>query len=225
MKHAAATIASALLLLTAAIPGARAGEVTVPVDVGVGPAFHFVTGPIQDAQLVHYGLKLSVAAIIDKATLEANKGRIPKNYRGMVSKLAEVRFSPSIFIPDTLFISPKIDDTQMWGISWTPIGLGLTLANVPRVRLGADLRLTYAFIGSDRLGDTHFLRPGIDLNLDVEIPITDSFLVSLGWTSQFYVPQTVGGGILDTGPFEDTVWHIGQAYLLLHFRFPYTTNL
>ncbi|TNF32645.1 MAG: hypothetical protein EP329_09515 [Deltaproteobacteria bacterium] len=184
-----------------------------------------MTGPIQDAQLVHYGLKVSVAAVLDKATLEANKGRVPAKYRGMVSKLSEVRFSPSIFIPDTLFISPKVDDTQMWGISWTPFGLGLTLAEVPRVRLGADLRLTYAFIGSDRLGDTHFLRPGIDLNLDVEIPVTETFLVSVGWTSQVYIPQKVGGGVLETGPFEDTIWHIGQAYLMLHFRFPYTTHL
>lgn len=216
------------LVLTAvllAAPAARGGEVTVPVDVGVGPAFHFITGPVQDDQLVHYGLKLSVAAIIDQATLQANQGRVPERYRSMVSRLAEVRFSPSIFIPDTLFISPKVNHTQMWGVSWTPFGLGLTLARVPRIRLGADLRLTYAFIGSDTLGDTHFLRPGIDLNLDVEIPVTDNFLVSLGWTSQLYIPQRVGGGVLDTGPFEETIWHIGQAYLMLHFRFPYTTQL
>lgn len=40
--------------LILAAPAAHAGEVTV----GVGPAFLFVTGPIQDAQLVHNRLEL-----------------------------------------------------------------------------------------------------------------------------------------------------------------------
>jgi len=215
----------ALVVLALSAP-ARAAEVTVPVDVGVGPAVHLLTGPLQDEQLLHYGLKLSVAAILDNATLRANQNRIPAKYRDMVLKMEEVRMSPSIFIPDTLFLSPKIDHAQMWGVSWAPIKLGFALARRPvRFWVGAALRLTYAYIDSDTLGTTHFLRPGVDLTADLEIPFTDTFLVSLGWTSQFYIPQRVGGPILETGALDESLWHLGQGYVMLHFRFPYTANL
>ena len=205
---------------------AEAREVTVPANVGIGPAVHLLSGPLQDRQLLHYGLKLRLFAVIDQATIQANKDRVPARYRGLLSKQTELRISPLWYVPDTLFLSPKTNgDTQMWGVSWTPLGLGLTLTNAPvRISVNAALRLTYAYIGSESLGDTHFLRPGIDLGIDVEFPISDSFLVSLGWTSQLHIPQRIGAGVFETGPLDESLWHIGQAYLLLHFRFPYTTN-
>ena len=45
------------------------------------------------------------------------------------------------------------------------------------------------------------------------------FGVSFGWASAFYVPQQLG--TLGLGPLDDSVWHVGQAFLKLHFRFPY----
>ena len=81
-----------------------------------------------------------------------------------------------------------------------------------------------AYIFSDTLPDTHFLRPGASLGADLEFQLAKSFLVSVGWESTFYVPQELGGlGLPDS--LGDGIFHVGQAYLQLHFRFPYTTTL
>ena len=114
---------SGLLIFGALCQTAHSAKVTVPVDIGVGPATHMITGPVQEDQLLHTGLKVSVQAIIDKKTIKKNKKRIPKRYRSYAKKMNEVRFSPSIFIPDTLFISPKgTRNTGMMGIAWQPVG-------------------------------------------------------------------------------------------------------
>lgn len=205
------------------------GPTTVPVDLGIGPAFHWISGPIQDDRAPHFGIKLSLAAIIDKQTLQENKGRIPKRYRGMVSKLGEVRYTPTVFIPDTIFISPPVggETTAMYGASWRPFGIGFPLIRSPRLRIGAELDLTYAYIDGEEsgLGVTHFLRPGLALLADLEIPLSKSFLISIGWSSGLYIPQEVGGPIFAIGDLEDSIWHIGQAFVQLHFRFPYAVDL
>jgi hypothetical protein len=210
--------------------------VTVPVDVGVGPAGYLVSGPVADDQPLHSGLKISIQAIIDQATIQAHQDRIPAGYRQQALRMSEVRYSPSIFIPDALLISPKIRNTGIYGITWRPISIGVPLidANPVRLRLAAGLLVTYAYLYSDlaTLPATHFIRPGIDVGAELEIAIVPSFLVSCGWASGFYVPQGLGtlgmgafGDSQDYAALKQTLWHFGQGFVKLHFRFPYTVNL
>ncbi len=206
---------------------ARAGRITVPLNVGVGPAAHFLTGKLQRDQVVHGGLRLQLFALIDQAAVRANWDQIPAKWRGRASKIKELRVG-HLLIPDTLFLSPKVNKTQMWGVTFRPLSLGIPLVRRPvRLHVGVGLIATYAYIQSDdpQLGTTHFLRPGLDARVDLEIALTRRWLVSLGWTSQFYVPQKVGGPIDELGALEDSLWHIGQAYLLLNYRFPYSTRI
>jgi hypothetical protein len=232
MRALTTVVALGLALLA---PGAaRAAEVTVPADVGVGPAFYVITGEVARDQPVHFGLKLSVQAIIDQATIRQHQDRIPLRYRRQALRLKEVRYSPSFLIPDSLIISPQVQHTGIYGITWRPISLGLPLVDTGGtcLRLAAGLLLTYAYIHSDlaTIPETHFLRPGVDVGADLEIMFTPSFGVSLGWASGFYLPQVLGGfGLaaegksVSVGP--DTLWHFGQAYLKLHVRFPYTATM
>lgn len=230
-----------LPLLVAAWPSlfglaARAEPITVPVDVGVGPAAYVINGPVFEDQPIHTGLKISVQAIIDQATMQAQQHRIPSRYRQQALRMREVRVTPSIFIPDALIISPKYRNTGIYGVTWRPLSVGLLLADTGALRLGlgAGLLLTYAYIYSDltEIPTTHFIRPGIDLAAELEIAITPAFLVSLGWSSGCYVPQ--GLGTFGFGPFGDTrdwdglrqtLWHFGQGFVKLHVRFPYSTSL
>ncbi|WP_199746058.1 hypothetical protein [Corallococcus sp. AB030] len=216
----------ALLFVWLSWPAAMAAQkVTVPVDVGVGPAVFVFSGPIADDQLLHTGLKLSVDAVLDKEWLRKNQRAIPARYRKQAKQMDEIRISPSIFIPDSFIISPKYRDTGMYGVTFKPLGLGVPLSSSPvRFKLGVGLVLTYAYIFSDTLPDTHFLRPGASLGADLEFQLAKSFLVSVGWESTFYVPQELGGLGLPAS-LGDGIFHVGQAYLQLHFRFPYTTTL
>lgn len=215
------------LIMLLGVAPARAGQVTVPLNVGVGPAVHFLTGKLQRDQVVHGGLRLQLFALINQAVVRANRDKIPAKWRGKASKIKDLRVG-HLLIPDTLYLSPKVGKTQMWGLTFRPLALGFPLVRHPvRLHVGAGLIATYAYIQSDdpALGTTHFLRPGLDVRVDLEIPVTKRFLISLGWTSQFYIPQPVGGPIDKIGPLKDALWHIGQAYLVLNFRFPYTTRI
>jgi hypothetical protein len=230
----ASTLAGVLCTLPAA---ALAGQpVTVPVDVGIGPAAYVITGRVAEDQPLHWGIKLSVQAIIDQATLRQHQDRIPPSMRQQVLRMKEVRFSPSILIPDALFLSPVTAHTGIFGITWRPISVGLPLIDAPgiRLQLGAGLLATYAYITSDlpQIPTTHFLRPGIDVSAELELGAGYPVSLSLGWASGFYVPQELGGfglgaaaGGQDPPPLADTLWHFGQAFVKLHFRFPYTTRL
>jgi len=49
-------------------------------------------------------------------------------------------------------------------------------------------------------------------------------LLGLGWDSQFYIPQKLGGDFFVVGPIDRSIWHIGQAYFQIHFRFSQKTG-
>ncbi len=221
------------LLLLLPFPAQAKGKkksVTIPVDIGIGPAAHMITGPIQDDQRLHWGLVLSVQAILDKQTLRKFKKQIPRQYRKQVLSMDELRISPSIFIPDTLYLSPKTGNTGMLGVSWTPVNLGLPIVKDPfRWSLGASLRVSAAYLHSDGIAGAQggqawqmlFLRPGIDLGSEIEIPFSDSFLISGGWRSQLHLPQGIGEGVDELGSLDSAVWHIGQPFVMFHVRVPY----
>jgi hypothetical protein len=203
---------------------ALAARVTVPVDVGFGPSALLITGPVFDDQPIHYGLKINVEAVIDQAWIRKNQRVVPKKYRGAAKNVKEMRISPSIFIPDHFFISPKLQNTGIYGVTWRPIGLVHSMGEgAARLRLGAGLLATYAFLHSDVLPTTHFVRPGLDLMAQFELMATKNFGVSLGWASGFYVPQKLGS--LELAPLNESMWHVGQAFFKFHIRFPYTVNL
>ncbi len=207
-------------VLTVAV-SAQAEKITVPVQLGIAPAFHLVTGPIQDDQIVHGGLELSLQAVIDRATIQQYKNRVPAKYRKVVERSSEIRYSPLWYLPDTLILSPKVENTQMWGVVFRPIGLGISLTRKPRINLSAGALLTFIFIQSDSetlLRDPmHFLRIGLDLKLDLEFQLSRSFLMSVGWASQFYVPQKIDAPVFEFSDlgFDNSIWHIGQAYGLV----------
>jgi hypothetical protein len=104
--------------------------------------------------------------------------------------------------------------------------LGLALSDAPRLDVSAGLLLSYAYITSTTLpSPTHFLRPGLELKAELEFPIQQDFRISIGWASSLYPPQEVGGDVFKMGDPDVSIWHIGQAFVLLHFRFPYETEI
>jgi hypothetical protein len=219
------------LVLLCLVPAvARAAPITVPVDIGIGPAGHWISGVVGQDQLVHTGIRLSLVAIADHDLIMQHLDRVPKQYRGMAAQLDEYRYRPSILVPDTIILSPKVAHTGMYGATWRllPIKLNLLPERTTRLDLDLSLLLTYTFLHSDTLpgGTMHFLRPGLDVGFEWTIPVLeDAFLVSLGYASQFYVPQAVGGPIFELPGDRPSIWHIAQVFLVLHWRVPYDVNL
>lgn len=234
-----APVVPSWLVLSAALLAPSLGwaaRVQVPIEVGVGPAAYWFFGPLADSRgaVPHFGLKLNADAVIDQELIAANRERIPSRYRKMADGVQEARIG-YLFVPDALILSPKLqslDGTGVFGATWRPLGLSLPLSGQrsgwrkggARLELLAGLLLTYAFIYSDlpAVPATHFLRPGLDLGLRLEVPASSRFLFSLGWASQLYLPQELGS--FGVGPLERSIFHVGQAYLKAHFRFPHQAS-
>lgn len=190
-------------------------------------------------QPVFTGIEISLAAIIDKELIQEHSDQIPPGLRNAARGINEVRYRPWFvaLVPERLIISPQISGlakTGMYGAIWRPFGLGVSLIDKPvNVSVNANVDVAYIFIHSAVLGGgtaannsiTHFLRPGVNLSLVAELPLSESFLVSTGWSSDLFVPQPYGRPPWEFSPFADSLWHLGGPFVMLHFRIPYTVNL
>ena len=209
--------------------GACPRQIDTPVQVGAGPSAHFINGPLRGEQLAHFGGRLSLTGVMLEETMRKHWRCFPDKYRRLLRKPQEVRAKPlaAALIPSELIISPKLHTTAIYGVGWNLLGVGASLLSSDAVKfsLKANLPLKYMYIQSDTVASpTHFLRPGLGGKAELEFKLAPSFLISLGWESQLFVPQRVGGTILEVGPLNEAIWHIGQAFLQFHIRLPYKTN-
>lgn len=228
-----------LLLLAVVWATPALAGVKVPADVGVGPAGFWWYGPLLDNRgaVPHFALMLNVHAVIDKYWIEEHRDAIPPKYQKMADSVTEVRIGASLFIPQTLFISPAIDvlgGVGMYGATWAPLGLTLISTgqksprewNKSRGRfyLDASVLLTLLAIHSirDEFPFTFFARPGLQLKATIQLAATERFLVSFGGGAQVYVPQALGS--FGWNPIEQALWLNWFAFLKFHVRFPYEVS-
>ena len=170
--------------------------------------------------------------IIDRATRRKYRHRIPERYRAMADQKGDIRYNPlSCCVPSNIYISPAIADTPfantgIYGITFKPIGLGVNFGDSSAgLQLGLGALASYMFIHSNTLpSPTHFLRPGLEARAELEFNFGDGGF-SLGWASQLFPPQEVGGSILALGALDESIWHLGQAFFLIHVRKPVAVNL
>lgn len=218
-----------------------AGPVEIPIDLGIGPQLLIPNpGPIFDDGALHFGLAISLAAVVDQELIRKYAGRIPAEYRGMARNLDEVRVRPWFLglIPELLIISPQLPvvspNTGMYGAVWRPIGIGVSPISDPvRLSFAANIDVAYIFIHSQTLGGgtasahsiTHFLRPGINLDATLEWPLSKSVLISTGWSSDLFIPQPIGRTPFEIEPVDQALWHLGGPFLKLHIRIPYEVKL
>lgn len=216
-----------------------AGPITVPIDVGVGPALLLPNPPAFASQPMFTGLSLSIAAVIDQELIRDHASQIPPGLRRAARGLHEVRYRPWFLavVPELLVVSPQLEglsSTGMYGAVWRPLGIGLTLFDEPvSVALNGALDVAALYVHSTALGGgsataqshTVFLRPGLNLELVLEVPLTDALLLSTGWSSDLFVPQPFGGAPWEIVPLDDALWHLGGPFLKVHVRIPYTVEL
>ena len=223
---------------------AQRNTAQIPVQVGVGPSGSLFAGPtfsedsvgwggrLAEDRVLHTGLRLSLTAVIQAELVRRHPGLVPRQYRQQVINSGEVRYAPGIvaLIPDTIYISPPIPgvdgwDSQAYGATWSLMALGLPFITNPfRVSARGALIASAIYINSETVGGHYFfLRPGAELKLEVEIPLTNELLVSFGWASMFHVPQSLDESFVSPAGFdENSLWHIGQFFFQGHFRIPYS---
>jgi hypothetical protein len=211
--------------------------IEVPVEVGIGPAGHILFGELQNQQSVYYGARINVEAVIDKALIQRFKNKVPKKYRKYAEKLNEVRVRPGplFYVPRTLIISPG-EKSSMYGAAWDFIGAGTGLGPL---KLNANVQLIYAYLSyQNKAGgeeSMHLLRPSLALEAMIPIKFNDTMGMNIGWRSSLMPPQRLGASPIDLFSskdvkkeltnIDDSIWHMGQAFVMFYMRFPYVTKL
>ena len=205
--------------------------VEIPINIGLGPAVIRSLEKLQpdEEDSVYYGLKLDIAAVVDKETIDKNKGKIPKKFQKAAGKLHEVRVS-HFSIPDMIFVGGNSDRRKLYGASWRPFALSMSGGGTT-IRFGKSLwhKLVLAFFeqkifdadtAEEETTRNPLLRPGLDLRFQTQLRITRSFYFSMGAGSNFLIPQEV---VIQKNPEATrSVWRLDEAYAALHFRFPVT---
>ena len=215
------------------------GPLTVPVEVAVGPIALVPSPPLLMDQPVHAGLRIEIAAVVDRALIRAHSGRLPTWARGVAGSLNEVKVRPSYLalLPEELVISPQFSNTGMYGAIWRPFGVGVGLVDTPRlrVRAGAAVDAVALVVHSSAVGVaagapagaqslTLVLRPGLNATIAAEVPVSKDWMVSAGWASDLFVPQPIGRPPWEFFPVEDALFHLGGPYVMVHGRFSYTVG-
>ena len=205
--------------------------ISIPIEIGVGPAGFNFSGMMNEDQLFYSGVSLSGEAIISNKMLRKNKHMIPKQYRKMALAQEELRIS-KIWIPESILLSSGSTGPSAFGASFRPVSLSVVRAKKNKglnVDLGA--RLTYAYINSEdtTIDNMHFLRVGLDGKAELRVPMGNKNSLGIGWASHAYIPPelivSLGENNLDNLDMNNVHWHVGQVFVKYYYRFPYKVNL
>lgn len=212
---------------------APSGPVEIPIEIAAGPVALIPSPPMFGDQPVFAGLQIQMAAVVDRELIRQHQREIPPWAKGVAGNLNEVRVRPwwLALVPELLVISPQVQNTGLYGAIWRPFGFGVTLVDnsVFRVKANAALDAVALVMHSTTLGGgtvdkqslTLVLRPGVNLAVAGELPLSKELLVSGGWSSDLFVPQALGRAPWQIGPLDDSLWHLGGPFLMVHYRFPY----
>lgn len=195
-------------------------KVPVFLDVGFGVAEYEIydvynVGPNstnENAKI--YGTQLDISAMVEKETIHRFKDKIPENVRDHALKLEEFSIT-SMWIPDSLFISPRKDHIQAFGATW---GFNIKLASrISFLSLGVagGPILTYINYNDDREDKTiHFIRPGLRGTIFAKVPLFTKYLqLEIGGLGDIYIPQKFYG--------DESAWNMKGQYAMLHFLIPF----
>jgi hypothetical protein len=218
-------------------PEVPSGPIEVPVEVSIGPVALVPNPPALFDQPVHAGVMIDVAAVVDRTLIRRYRNKLPAWARGVASSVNEVKLAPGplAFIPETLIVSPGFASTGMYGAIWRPIGVSIPLVDTPafHIEAGAALSAIALFVHSSTLGVTtsatdqaftFVLRPGLQLRVAAEVPLSDVIRLNAGWSSDLMVPQPWGRPPWELFPLENSLWHLGGPFFTVAYRFPYRVD-
>lgn len=194
-------------------------KVPVFLDVGFGIAEYEIydvynVGPNstnENAKI--YGTQFNFSAMVEKETIHRFKEKIPAEAREHALKLNEFAIT-HMYIPDTLFISPRRDHIQAYGATWgwiPKISAGIWFLDLG---ISGGPILTYLNYNDDREDKTiHFFRPGLRGTVFLKAPLFTKYLqLEIGGVGDIYIKQKFYG--------DESVWNIKGQYAMLHIMIP-----
>ncbi len=161
-----------------------------------------------------YGTQLNISAMVEKETIHRFKEKFPENARDKALKLNEFSIT-SIYVPDTLFISPRRDHIQAYGATWgflPKIAAGIWFLDIG---VSGGPIITYLNYDDDRESKTiHFIRPGLRGTVFAKMPLFTKYVqLEVGGVGDIYITQKFYG--------DESAWNIKGQYAMIHFLIPF----
>ncbi len=120
-----------------------------------------------------------------------------------------------MWVPDTLFISPRRDHVQAYGATWGFIAQIAAKISALSLGISGGPILTYLNYNDDReAGTIHFIRPGLRGTVFAKVPLFTKYVqLEVGGVGDIYVPQKFHG--------DKSVWNVKAHYAMVHFLIPF----
>ena len=204
--------------------------VDIPVEVSVGPAFHFIPSALSDGQTFVPGISLDVFAVISPEIIKAHQDRIPSNWRSMIDPDQEFHIKPFwLLLMPTNFMLQAGTTHQAWSASLSLLGLQWNNQPTPTTLVQAGVKLptfTYAWFMSPRIqeGGTKMLGVGITPFVQGLWKVSPVWSLSASWDQQIYVPLPTTEYKTTGGSPRNWMWQ-GVASIMLHVRIPTKRSL
>lgn len=208
----------------------HAQNLEVPLALGAGPAWVTLgSSGTQGGSLAgpYTAIRVEAAAVLDRAFLERNVRHVPPGYRRLIRNTDEIRLG-SLYVPRTLILS-RATGTSLVGATWDLVGMRQPIITDGPVKLDLTGRLVLAAARLDQSGGpgvagsraTTFIRPGVAVGLGVAIALAPGLNLRFGMDEAAYVPQAVGGGLLEMSGPDGSLWRMGSPWAMVEFRVPY----
>ncbi|HSQ43020.1 MAG TPA: hypothetical protein VLM37_12140 [Fibrobacteraceae bacterium] len=220
------TVSGCALLFCAMVWGGQTSkEVEVPVDISIGPAFHYLPSSLSDGQTLLPGVAIDVFGVISPEVLRQNRDRVPKRWRSMMSMDQEMHIKPwwLTLFPTTFIIHPG-KEHEVWGASWSLVGINWNNRPTKTTEVQAHIKLptvTWIWVKSPRIeeGDENLIGIGATPGVQVLWRPWPSLQFTLGWDQNFYLPLACTEYTPLDHTSKDWMWQ-GVASFMVHVRIP-----
>lgn len=210
-------------------------EVEIPVNIGVGPAFFFLPGPLTG---VYTGVQIEIYAAISEELVQANLHKVPKKYRSLAKNVrgeTKLQPFPLPLIPQALIIAPRQglveNEGAVYGALWKTFGLGLLSlgesSEFMSVRSGVSLpSAMYLYLDHPDLDDSsrHVIGLGGDLSAQLQFRFSPKVAIHFSGVTQGFLTNKYS--YLDEGQWKsEQFFYVNRLSMVFNYRFGYKTKL
>lgn len=205
-------------------------EIPMEINLGFGPAFHYLPAELVGSTTLVGGLSVELYAVIRPEVLQEHKDRIPRQYRKYISLNQEMFLRPWWLgvIPQRLVIHPTAD-LKVYGANWNFFTWAWNQQLLEPLQLQVALQLpsiTYLRVASPTLAKDAVnlwavgATPAVRLNWRP----WNRWHFAAGWEHSFYLPL----GINKYKPAEANsraLTQHGIASVIVHWRIPSSAKI
>jgi hypothetical protein len=197
----------------------------VRFNVGAGPAWYTIGGPIGEEQW-HYGLALDIYLVYPPAQMRENQRNLDPRFKRWNLFQPDEEFVDRpyylVLLPTKFFFSPMIHDMSIYGLTFNGVDMWVSKTPIPEITFKAGLgfpTVTLFKAEGDLLdAPDWFMGMGATLKTKILLRVSERVLLSGGWSSAFYLPGEDTEFHYADGHDENTI-HIGTFDAQFHYRF------